>query len=78
MNVFIFPRIQQLTSNYHPEGGLVVVARHVPHVEALIAAQNIDGGRIEITAKEWDGVLMYRMAAEAEPRVILFPDAGCC
>lgn len=74
MKIFVFERVNKVTCRYHEEGGLVVVARDREHVEELIKAE----GSIEINKEEWKEVIEYELAKDEEPRVFIFPDAGCC
>lgn len=74
MKMFVFEYIDQVSPNYHPEGGLMIVAKDKEQLEELIKAE----GDIEITNEEWEKVIIYKLANEEEPRVFVFPDAGCC
>lgn len=84
MHIFIFPHIEQLTRNYHPEGGLVIIAQDVDHARRLLAeraANERDWYTHEaliVTDEEWDSVVTYALAGEPEPALWVFPDAGCC
>lgn len=74
MKMFVFEKLNKVSGRYHEEGGLVVVARDIKHVEELIKAE----GYIEISKEEWKDVITYELAKDEEPRVFVFPDAGCC
>lgn len=74
MQIFLFERVDQVSGNYHPEGGLVVVARDRQHVEELISGDQ----SIQVTEREWEHVAIYPLIGEAEAKVYVFPDAGCC
>ena len=66
MKLFIWNRIYELTDNYHPEGGLLVIA------EDLENAKNMEP---KINSIKPDYV--YDVIAD-KPLKIIFPDAGCC
>jgi len=89
MNVYVFKDVEQLTDNYHCEGGLVVVAKNENHVEELIKDTNkiswdesddftLIGADIRLSDEEWADMIVYPTNNDAEPRVYVFPDAGCC
>ena len=74
MKMFIFEDVNQVSDNYHSEGGLAVVAKDKEHVYQLIE----EYGDIEITEDEWQKAWFYELVDNADPRVFVFPDAGCC
>ena len=74
MKMFVFEYIDQVSPNYHPEGGLMVIAKDKEQVEELIK----EVGDIEITNKEWEKVITYELKNDEQPKVSVFPDAGCC
>ena len=74
MKAFIFEDVNQVSNRYHPEGGLVIIAKDTYHVEELIK----DYDYIEIEKEDWEKVVVYELAGHVEPKVFLFPDAGCC
>lgn len=74
MKMFVFQYLNQVSDNYHPEGGLAVIAKDKEHVKELIKNEEY----IEITYNEWDDVITYDLAGDVEPRIFVFPDAGCC
>lgn len=73
MNIYIFEGIQNLTNNYHSGGGLVVIADSIE--SALGLAQSED---VQFTGEEIESVQIYSLKGKAEPKVFIFPDAGCC
>jgi len=84
VKAFVFPRIDTLTSSYHSEGGLLIIAEDRADAERQIAAHNdapsswYDKPNLHPTDDEWDSAVVYELAGDAEPRIFLFPDAGCC
>jgi hypothetical protein len=85
VNVFIFPNVLRLTTRYHSDGGLVVIAESREQVAALISEEHPDewssiekNHRIEITPEEWDDVQVFELMDNCEPRMFVFPNAGCC
>ena len=74
MRLFLFKRIDQVSENYHSEGGLVIVANNLDHARAII----MDMADIEPTDEEWAEVVTFDLAADYAPTVYVFPDAGCC
>lgn len=76
MKIFIFPYIDQLTCNYHPEGGMVIVAKDEEHAKELISSDE----NIRLTEEEWSEVVVYDLAEgqKTTTEMFIFPDAGCC
>jgi hypothetical protein len=74
MKIFIFERIAQVTDNWHPEGGLVIIAKDIEHAKEIISGDEC----ISITDEEWDGAESFELAEDVEPKFWVMPDAGCC
>jgi hypothetical protein len=79
MHVFIWKRIEALTSNYHPEGGLVIVAKDLRRARKM-AEEAAKGDRSPLVAHAADAEpdLRYAVNDTADEQLIVFPDAGCC
>lgn len=85
MKIFIFEYVNELTDRYHGEGGLAVVAKDRVHAQRLIdnnydneAFDGYTRMRIHLTEEEWEKVIVYDLKKDEEPRIFVFPDAGCC
>lgn len=81
MKAFVWHRVENATSNFHNEAALLVIAADLDAARALIAAREVtddwgEPGACEALTKEPSAV--YDLADEPEPRVWVFPDAGCC
>lgn len=76
MQLFLFRRIEQVSENYHPEGGLVIVANDLEGAMSLIREDE----HIKPTGEEWTKVIVYELMPGHgyQPAVYVFPDAGCC
>jgi len=75
MKMFIFEDVSDLTYNYHSGGGLVVVARDKDHALELISTDS----NIVIKEEHWSSVIVYNLLGQKiEPKMYIFPDAGCC
>lgn len=77
MNLFILD-VEELTSNFHASGGLVVIASNLRHAKAMIAERReaVGYGWV-VTDAEWAAADRFKVAA-TKPRLFVFPDAGCC
>jgi hypothetical protein len=73
MRVYIWERIQELTDNYHSDGGLVVVAANLQRAIELAEAEGVT-----FSDKETIPTINYSVVADVEEKVFIFPDAGCC
>lgn len=71
MKIFIWERLENVSDNWHREGGLVIVAETLDEAKALVA--NNEYIKID---KAPDYV--YEISKEATKRFIVFPDSGCC
>jgi hypothetical protein len=74
MKIFIFKRIEQASSSYHPEGGLVVIAQDVEAAKELLKSDE----DIFITEDEWMNVEQYDLLGNPEPKFWVMEDSGCC
>jgi len=74
MKAFIFKRIDEVSSRWHSEGGLVVIAENVEQAKKEIAKDIC----ITVTESEWAEVETYNLVGNPEPKVFTFPDSGCC
>lgn len=74
MKIFVFERIQKCSSNYHKEGGLVIIADDMEAAKELIKTD----GDIVVTDAEWEKVESFELAKLVTPKYWVMPDAGCC
>ena len=74
MKIFIFQYIHKLTGAYHSGGGLVVIARDKNHVLELISNDE----SIKLEDNYWNQCESYNIDDNAEAKVYIFPDKGCC
>ncbi len=44
MKIFVWERLEQATDNWHPEGGVMVVAETVEHAKDLAQKQGVTFG----------------------------------
>jgi hypothetical protein len=76
MNVFIWTGLDNMSQNYHANGGLVVIAQTVHEArERLRATPSIPKDCDAFTKPPTIG---YELAADTDAAVYEFPDAGCC
>lgn len=77
MKIFIWERVYKLTDNYHPEGGLVVIAETLEQARVLAQSKGVTFTDV---GDDWDrdsNVIKFEIVAN-ESQVFIFPDAGCC
>lgn len=74
-NCYVWKRVQRLTNNYHPQGGVVVIAETLEQAHSLIL-ENDEVEKEAYTSNEPD--LMLVLNDHHDPQVIIFPDTGCC
>lgn len=73
MKVFVWKYLDNVSYNYHTEGGLMVVAESLE--EAIELAEG-SGEGVVVGNEKPDFV--FQVEGEATPVVVTFPDAGCC
>lgn len=87
MTMYIWQRVKYLTSNWHHEGGLVVVAKgDLEHARQLFRDSPLYQEKLanfpqqeECTAFTVPPDFVYdAVGDDPEERVLSFPDAGCC
>lgn len=71
MKVFIWDYIRELTDNYHPDGGLVVIAENLENAIQLATLSGVVFNN-ELPVQE------LPVPEGTEAKVYVFPDAGCC
>lgn len=76
MKIFIWKRLGKVSPSYHCEGGAIVIAEDHFHAKELIDEHE----HLKVEEDDWnEGVVVeYELFDNPEPRVIIFPDAGCC
>jgi predicted fused transcriptional regulator/phosphomethylpyrimidine kinase len=86
VKLMIWNRVEKLTANWHDEGGLVIVARDLEHARAILQEsqdrENAERARYGDTAGPCEAHtknpdVVYDVG-DAEPRIFVFPDVGCC
>lgn len=76
MKMFIWDRVKRVTSNWHSEGGVVVLADSLETARDLIKKRQEEDRECEAMTKEPDRVFV--LAEGYEPQIMVFPDSGCC
>lgn len=72
MKVFVWDYLDNVSSSYHSDGGLLVVA------ETLEAAVKLAEQEPSVVVGEEQPTVVYETTEDAEQRVMVFPNAGCC
>ena len=84
--IFIFQNAKRVSEKYHDGGSFAVVAQGIEQVKELIADYNIKNkwgdladDVIQLSKEDWEKYLVYELKHELyKPRVLVFPNAGCC
>lgn len=74
MKIFIFQHVDKCSPNYHPEGGLVLIAKDIEQAKLFLKEKD----HIEITDEEWEDVESFELADNVESKYWIMPNAGCC
>lgn len=83
MKIWIIECVENLTDNWHPEGGIAVIAESLDAAKKLILAEtetDFQGNVFtpKVTDEEWAESVEMELAGNIEERVFIFPNAGCC
>ena len=71
MKAFVWKYLDNLTSNYHSGGGLLLIAEDL---ESAIGFFKLDGGTIELPPPDF----VFEAPGHTNRTEVVFPDAGCC
>jgi hypothetical protein len=71
--LFIWERVNNATTSYD-EGGIVVVADDILTARLMLASHAPASCGAVTEAPDHT----FELAGDADPRVVIFPDAGCC
>lgn len=74
MNIWIFNRVEEVSSSYHSQGGLVIIAENIGSAKRLISVDKY----IKPTDEEWNNADCFELAEEVNERYYVMEDAGCC
>lgn len=73
MKIFIWQSIENATQSFHSGGGVVAVAESLEQAISMAEAEGVRFG------SQYDSEpVELELSGEQEPRVFVFPDAGCC
>lgn len=82
MKIFIFEDIEKLTSSYHGDGSLIIIAKDLHNAIGLAGghAESIYDNKnyIKLSTEEIKNVISYDLVSEVEEKVFVFPNSGCC
>ena len=73
MIVLILPNVALCTNEWHSEGAVVVCANDLEHARVLIK----EAGP-QPTEDEMAAAVTYQIEGSIDPKVYVFPNAGCC
>lgn len=73
MNIYIFEYENDITDNWHNGGGLAIVAKDTEQAQGLM-----DKERNREKKLDFEKAIIYPLKGKHEPRIFIFPDAGCC
>lgn len=74
MNLYMWKRLEAVTSNYHSAAAVVIIAASLDRAHALVPYR----GRHEKREPMTEPDVIYVLHEAAEESVFIFPDAGCC
>jgi len=76
LKLYLWEYVDHVSDNWHPEGGLVVIAEDMKRAMELIYIE----GCIKLSSKELEEVIIYDLnpLKTYEEKIYVFPDAGCC
>lgn len=77
MKLFIWQREDDITSNWHPEAGIAIIAEDYARARLLIREHQAS---VKVSTKSalHEPNFVADMRDGAEECLFIFPDAGCC
>ena len=84
MRLYIWDYVSPVSGSWHSGGAVLVVAKDVKDARKQWSehvAENNEypyGGALADGALDGDPDTIYRLDKRVEPKVTVFPDAGCC
>ena len=92
MKIFIWQYISNISTSYHDNGGVAIIASDIDAARALFLANgsfrkesswSVAEPDAEYNPENKDGDIRlvepdFSADIDADPRVFIFPDAGCC
>ncbi len=77
MKLFIWEEVNYLTDRWHNEGGCVIIAEDLNAARKLfLEDDNNTESKCDLLTEPPD--LEAELPSDSEPRVFMFPNAGCC
>lgn len=83
MNVYVWDDLNNMSSSYHSDGGVVVIADNIDAAYALLRTKG-EGTYGCLPVPEDSGIFgkaptaIYPIIGQSDPRIFSFPNAGCC
>lgn len=77
MKLFIFDSVKKLTDSYHSRGGAAVIAESREAAVAMLTAPTECFTPV-VEEDEAAAAIEFELCGNHEPKVFIFPDAGCC
>ena len=78
MNLYVWKRLEYVTENWHPEGGVAIIAESLDAARALFTASEgavIKSEPADILTTPPD----FSCPCDApDAQLFIFPDTGCC
>jgi hypothetical protein len=71
MKAFVWKRLNCVTDNWHPEGGLLIVAADLEAANELFKNEN---GRMELPPPDF----VFEAPGHTDSFIVVFADSGCC
>ena len=78
MRIFIYQDLPRITTRWHPDGSLAIVAEDQPTEWVIESEDWMDADDERETVRLPEPTAVYHIAGDAEPRTFVFPNAGCC
>ncbi len=74
MKMWVWKSVNKVSDNWHPDGGLLVVAADEYSARELIA----NAWGVAVSEEEWPKAQVFELLPGVHPQLMVFPDAGCC
>lgn len=73
--LYVWNRVENATSNYHSEGGIIVIAKDLARAREMIAEATAD---VEGPCEALTIAPDFQRDCGGDEYIAIHPDAGCC
>lgn len=84
MKIFIWERVGNMSSRWHSEGGVIIIAKNLQEARKKYSDEEYTKRELTDIDRDIDNIFVakpsriYELKNEESSEILVFPDAGCC